>query len=1193
MLNTRAAKQMLIYQAPYDFNNQAGTSLHSAEYVAFYTAYSQLGDLQNCETYLSSNGSALGGNGSQMVTSSTAMSPGDELLKIDFDNSILADLWLSNINTQVNSAEDAITVGAQALGIGSLVLLSTQVASGNVNFRLNALPNYSNDNVRIYKGSMQADILNIPLVWTYKVVKVKQVYPYDTAPGGFFDIPIQIDLNTVPALDFAINNGNIALNMAVFGYVPTFSGLDLPNNYKIDPYADLSNLNLINSLSTANRTVSSKTPSPYGDFFGNSVMQNNTLHIRFYNRNSRWLLYQLVGNNNVNNNYTLSTHNFNFGEGNYGSSHNFENNPFKKTSSRIDELSHITSNGKVFINKSNRIGFITQDNGAYTVLGTQQNPTHFVVSVKVPCDDDNKSLLVDNGGLIYIGEGENQTGDLHLMDGVTLTIGNGGSLYIKPNSKLIVHPGAKLIFENGSTIVNEGEIELLGKYDSDTDQWDAGVLEYNTGVNLIMANTDSEIHFNGGDLLVKENTTFTFTHVNGPSGQLRFSKWGPHVHGEPNSKISLYGDGWNDALIVIDDNADFWNDTPDDLYLMILQQGKVVMGDNARFVATQRLTTASFNYISTTTNRGVVCFDNTTISNANLENVKINAIQVYRPNARLTVINSTFNYTNSNPNTDNVIRVEGKKYSINNSTFTTEVRSIVESLNLTETSYVTNSTFNGVTFPYAPGTGIKDNSNAELIVKGSDFNDLNSCIEKANGKLKARCNNFNDFYYNGIYARDNCYLDLSANNGSGYNQFKEHNYQDPTPNIALSNAQYILLTDGHNYFDDHSYKYVAGTVQIPANAKQHINARKNLWGASGTFVPSANMFNISSSLSGLNISVVRNDPQGGSCGQYDGGGVIISKPNGVNVQATAFINTPNFGQIKMGYAIESVIKETELSDNLKDDLIALALFKEILTYDFGNMNKQTRWYYFYAIEYMKQTLQHTFESGKISKADNSTSFHSGVQNYVDVLNYATEGNITNSNYRKMFNLEMDKVHLFHMIGNYEKALDIIYNMENCAVGYDEQKHINHWKYQLEVEQAKINYGYEAEFIDTVWVDTLNYVQPIAQNHGNFGSKIMGHNSVNFFDCNVSRSHISDDSQLQFTVYPNPSNGIFNVEYNLPEESSGEIVIYSVDGKEIFRTLCYNGNQSQRIDVSSIEKGIYIYSYVVDGVESVRGKVIIQ
>jgi hypothetical protein len=79
------------------------------------------------------------------------------------------------------------------------------------------------------------------------------------------------------------------------------------------------------------------------------------------------------------------------------------------------------------------------------------------------------------------------------------------------------------------------------------------------------------------------------------------------------------------------------------------------------------------------------------------------------------------------------------------------------------------------------------------------------------------------------------------------------------------------------------------------------------------------------------------------------------------------------------------------------------------------------------------------------------------------------------NYQKMFYMEMDKVHLFHQLGKYDFALMLLYNMELCGLDYNEQVHVNHWKYELENEVARINFGYEAETEDTNWVDTCDYI----------------------------------------------------------------------------------------------------------------------
>lgn len=215
-------------------------------------------------------------------------------------------------------------------------------------------------------------------------------------------------------------------------------------------------------------------------------------------------------------------------------------------------------------------------------------------------------------------------------------------------------------------------------------------------------------------------------------------------------------------------------------------------------------------------------------------------------------------------------------------------------------------------------------------------------------------------------------------------------------------------------------------------------------------------------------------------------------------------------------------------------------------------------------------------------------------NYVNVLNHLTSTELSNENYVEMFYLEMDKAHLFHLLGRTDLALSILYNAESCGLDYKEQEHLNDWKYIFESELAKLNYGPDADLIDTVWVDTNTYLTPVNQSYGEFGSHIVNQNTITFFNCSNPKAPLqAENIGIPFSIYPNPTNGILNATYYLPENSSGEIVIYGMDGKEIYRLKCQTGNRFTVIDISEVQSGIYSYSYIIDETPSNKGKIVVQ
>ncbi len=1060
---------------------------------------------------------------------------------------------------------------------------------GDINFRLNALPEHSGTNELIYKGHISCIILGTLLTISHKTVKVKNVRPLDSAPGGFYDTVISLDPEANPFTEFAVTTGMLAVKSNTFNYIPTYSSLDLPSGYKDDPYASIADLSSMDALSSAYRTVSHIGRYPYRDFFENNDTLDNSLHINFHNRNARWLLFHLVGNNSINANSTLSSGSFNFGVGQMGPTDNFESIDHHRTVSRMDILSRITGTAQVHINANNRIGFIATDEDAYTVLGTESEPTHFSAYIKKEClSEITKTLLVDDGGLIYVGYGPYQTGDLHILPDTKLVIDDGGVLYIAENSRVIVHPDAELILKDGGSIMNYGKIEILGNPESDIVE-ENGFFIYEDGAEIIMPDNQSEIQFNGGNMSIEDGATFTFLHDGyGESGQLRFSKYGESIDGGENSIIRIEGKSETDVVLVIDEDADFWTSDMD--YIKIVD-GTSLLADNARLVSIPVFYADDCNFVGVEGNRGISVFQTSTITNANMDLVTVNAPLFYINNGILKIFNSTFE-NNSN---DYDVYVSGRGFNIQNVEFNSDASTMISSNNMTLTSKVSSSTFNGnISSSYA-SSGLQDFSSSEVRISGSTFNENYYCAEKSYGQLSLKCNSFLDFQFSGVSASNDCRLAMTSGTNLGYNLFDK---VSPSlgHNIILNNAANLEVFNGSNIFDESgTLSIFHGTLQVglPGIGSMMLGTN-NRWSlTSPTYVPASSEFTLSSSIGGGAVGVYIPSLEAASCGYYDGT-VDYPEANG-DFNSVQRITTQEFDNQKMANAIKFAILNTELYDPTKNDLYALKLFGEILTYNYQDTTAAVarEWLKYYAYTIMKQTLQHAFFTDTVRVADNQSSFDQHVTRYVNVLNTLSSETVNTSNYLKQFNIEMDKAHLFHALGKDSIALDILVNMELCGVDSMEQVTINYWKYQYEMEQAMKSYGIEGFFLDTNWVDTTGYIVPSNNSFGDFSSTIVSPNSVTFVNCSQNLAPLTDGSTGRFDLYPNPSEGVFTVLCTVPEESTGLLEIYNILGDLVATFDCGSGTHTKTIDVSDVRKGVYIYRFSIDQQVEYSGKVVIQ
>jgi len=71
--------------------------------------------------------------------------------------------------------------------------------------------------------------------------------------------------------------------------------------------------------------------------------------------------------------------------------------------------------------------------------------------------------------------------------------------------------------------------------------------------------------------------------------------------------------------------------------------------------------------------------------------------------------------------------------------------------------------------------------------------------------------------------------------------------------------------------------------------------------------------------------------------------------------------------------------------------------------------------------------------------------------------------------------------------------------------------------------------------------------------------------------------VADAAISEFSVYPNPNNGIFNIRFNTAEEGAASVTMFDLEGKEIVnrQETAIEGSNSIDVDLSGITAGIYL------------------
>lgn len=74
------------------------------------------------------------------------------------------------------------------------------------------------------------------------------------------------------------------------------------------------------------------------------------------------------------------------------------------------------------------------------------------------------------------------------------------------------------------------------------------------------------------------------------------------------------------------------------------------------------------------------------------------------------------------------------------------------------------------------------------------------------------------------------------------------------------------------------------------------------------------------------------------------------------------------------------------------------------------------------------------------------------------------------------------------------------------------------------------------------------------------------------------------------IYPNPTNGIFTIQINVPVEN-GEVEITNMIGQVVYKRAVVLG--SNAVKITGLAKGVYNYMLIEKGQASGLGKLVIE
>ncbi|MEQ9263286.1 MAG: hypothetical protein RLP14_09010, partial [Owenweeksia sp.] len=318
-------------------------------------------------------------------------------------------------------------------------------------FRIKAAPPYGSSSTEVYHGKIWHNPAGfLPPLYAAKpyTYKVKNVYPYDNAPGGEYNYEdFGLDPAELPFKSVTIYNNN-------FGFIPTVSALNITSEIN-NPHYVADEQDVINQAKTNFDAVHLLNPPAYPMAVAPPI---NEPHIHLTPSNidvfTTFLFNDVDGPEGVG---TLNQVTYN-----YGRYEDPNSNATQKTTDRVTDLITITGSssvpGKLLINGNGSIGLSTDPNPS-------NNTSQFGVVLAVSCDANVGILDIGANGVVEVGAGATKTGTLTALEGTRISVNNGGKLVIKEGSRLIIDDGAELRFFDGATveIATNAEVVIKGK----------------------------------------------------------------------------------------------------------------------------------------------------------------------------------------------------------------------------------------------------------------------------------------------------------------------------------------------------------------------------------------------------------------------------------------------------------------------------------------------------------------------------------------------------------------------------------------------------------------------------------------------------------------------------------------------------------------------------------------------------------
>jgi len=101
------------------------------------------------------------------------------------------------------------------------------------------------------------------------------------------------------------------------------------------------------------------------------------------------------------------------------------------------------------------------------------------------------------------------------------------------------------------------------------------------------------------------------------------------------------------------------------------------------------------------------------------------------------------------------------------------------------------------------------------------------------------------------------------------------------------------------------------------------------------------------------------------------------------------------------------------------------------------------------------------------------------------------------------------------------------------------------------------------------------------------------NSWSLEICAASGLSVTENELENLSVYPNPNNGEFNIEFNPTSGEDISIEVYDIRGRYIYSNIYSNVSRFEEvIRLNNAQSGVYLLT-IADGTQKVTKKIIVD